>query len=169
MPTKYKFVPVTRDDYPMLRRWLSEPHIGGWWGDPDTEIALIEEDLKDGPTDMRIVWADRPFAYIQDYPAHHWDMPQYALFPKGTRAVDTFLGDPTYLGQGHAARYLRQRAQELLDGGYCGVVVDPSPDNAAAVRAYRGAGFVGDTVVPSEDGDPVLVLSFRGPKSQPSP
>lgn len=157
----YSFLKVTRDDYPMLRGWLAQPHIQNWWGDPDDEIALIEEDIDNGPTDMRIVHHKaHPFAYVQDYPAHHWDMPHYADFPKGTRAMDTFLGDPQMLGQGHAARYLRERATALLADGAPSVVIDPDPKNIAAVRAYRSAGFMGDTIRPCEDGDPVIVMEF---------
>lgn len=163
MPDEYRFLPLTRHDYSMLRRWLAEPHIAGWWGDPDEEIALIEQDIDTGPTDMRIVWfSDRPFAYLQDYPAHRWDMPHYAGFPPDTRAMDTFLGDPAMLGQGHAAGYLRQRAAALIGEGYPAVVMDPSPDNRRAVRAYRKAGFVGDRIAPCEDGTPVIVMEFRG-------
>lgn len=158
----YRFVPVTTEDYPMLRRWLSAPHIAGWWGSPDEETALIEEDIDDGPTDMRIVWyRDKPFAFVQDYPAHHWEMPHYAKYPKETRAMDTFLGDPDMLGKGHAARYLRQRASELLAAGYPKVVIDPSPENKPALYAYRSAGFVGDEILPCEDGDPVVVMAFE--------
>jgi aminoglycoside 6'-N-acetyltransferase len=162
MPVEYGFPKPRRADYPMLRRWLAEPHIAGWWDDPDTEIALIEEDFDQGPTDMRVVTLyDHPFAYVQDYPAHHWDMPHYKQFPKGTRAMDTILGDPDYLGKGHAAAYLRQRAAELLADGHPEIVIDPSPDNARAVAAYRRAGFAGDQIAPCEDGDPVLVMRYQ--------
>ena len=131
-------------------------------GDPDTEIALIEEDIDQGPTDMRIVALDgHPFAFVQDYPADHWPMPHYSDFPKGTRAMDTFLGDPEYLGKGHASAYLRQRASQLKSGS-ARVVIDPSPDNERAVKAYRKAGFVGESVVPCEDGTPVIVMEFMG-------
>ena len=157
----YTFPRLTRDDYPLMRGWLAQPHVRAWWGDPDQEIALIDEDIDTGPTDMRLVaLAGQPFAYVQDYPAHHWPMPHYAGFPAGTRAVDTFLGDPAFLGQGHAGRYLRQRCGELLDGGATAVVIDPDPDNERAVRAYRRAGFVPRGIAPSEDGDPVLVMEF---------
>lgn len=159
---EYRFVPVTRADFAMLRRWLAEPHLGGWWGDPDTEIALIEEDMQAGPTDMRIVYLGAtPFAYVQDYPAHHWPAPQFDGLPPGTRAMDTFLGNPGFLGQGHAAGYLRQRAEALLAGGAAAVVVDPDPANARAVACYARAGFTGDRVRPCEDGAPVRVMLFR--------
>lgn len=156
----YRFEKVTRDDFPMLRHWLSEPHVGGWWGDPEEELALIEKDLVNGPTDMRIVHADAPFAFVQDYPHDGWPAPQYAGYPAGTRAMDTFLGAPAYLGKGHAQAYLRQRALELIAAGAPCVVTDPDPENARGVATWRGAGFCGDRVTPCEDGDPVLVLEF---------
>ncbi|NBE07966.1 GNAT family N-acetyltransferase [Paragemmobacter ruber] len=160
-PEIYSFPRVTRADYPLLRGWLAQPHVRAWWGDPDEEIALIEEDIDTGPTDMRLVaLGGHPFAYVQDYPAHHWPMPHYADFPQGTRAVDTFLGDPAWLGRGHAPRYLRQRAVALLAAGATAVVIDPSPDNERAVRAYRRAGFVPRGIAPCEDGDPVVVMEY---------
>jgi len=147
----------------MMRRWLTEPHVRAWRGDPDTELALIDEDIDDGPTDMRIVsLKGHPFAYVQDYPAHHWPMPHYGHFPRRTRAMDTFLGDPDLLGKGHARGYLRQRSLELLAAGYPKVVIDPSPENVRAVNTYRGAGFFGEKVVPCEDGHLVIVMEFMG-------
>ena len=160
--TAYSFVPATRADMAMLRAWLDMPHVRAWWGDPDMELALIADDLDGGPTDMRVVHhGEKPFAYVQDYPAHHWPMPHYTDFPKGTRAIDTFIGEPAMLGRGHACRYLRQRARQLMRAGFPAVVIDPSPDNTNAVRAYRRAGFDGHDIRPCEDGDPVIVMQFR--------
>ncbi len=161
---RYGFRTVTRDDFPLLRSWLGLPHIGGWWGDPDAEIALMEEDLAAGPTDMRLVClGDTPFAYVQDYPAHHWSMPQYAGEAAGARAIDTFLGDPAFHGRGHAARYMRQRALELVASGAPSVLTDPDPANSRAVAAYTRAGFRPLRECPCEDGDPVLVMRFSPP------
>ncbi|MEO1788472.1 MAG: GNAT family N-acetyltransferase [Pseudomonadota bacterium] len=162
MPPDYRFVKVARTDYPMIRRWLDQPHIGGWWGDADTEIALIEEDIDVGPTDMRIVWlADTPFAFVQDYPAHHWPAPHYAGYPDGTRAIDTFLGEPEFLGKGHAAAYLRQRATELMDAGATAIVIDPDPKNARAAAAYRKAGFIDRGLKDAGDGAQARVMEFQ--------
>lgn len=170
MRPDYRFVPVTRADYPMLRRWLAEPHIGGWWGDPAAEVALLGRDLDTGGTDMRIVWTGgpdgRPFAYLQSYPAHAWPAPQYEGFGPSAMALDMFLGDPDFLGQGHAQGFLRQRAAELLAEGAEAVLVDPDPKNSRAVTTYRKAGFVpvGERV--DAEGAPVLVMAF-GPDSAP--
>ena len=160
--TDYRFDPVQRADFPLLRHWLAAPHMQGHWGDPETEMNLISGDFDNEVIDMWIVSLDAPFAYVQDYPAHHWPMPHYADFPKGTRAIDTFVGAPAYLNKGHAARYMRQHAEALLAKGYPAVVIDPSPDNSYAVKAYKNAGFTGNKVLPCEDGDPVLVLAYKG-------
>jgi aminoglycoside 6'-N-acetyltransferase len=168
----YRFEPFTRADYPLIRDWLARPHIEGWWGDAQTEIALIEEEMETGSTDMRLVWhqpTGRPFAYVQDYDAHHWPMPHYADLPAGSRAMDTFLGDPAYLGQGHAGAYLRARADQLLAAGAPCVVVDPDPRNLRAVAAYARAGFVGERIAPCEDGDPVRIMCRTRRQEGPFP
>ena len=144
----------------MLRQWLAQPHIDGWWGAPDREIALFQRDLDGGPTDMRVVWADAPFAYLQDYPAHYWPAPQYESLPADTRAMGTFLGDPAYLGKGPGSAYLRQRATELSEAGASTIVVDPDPLNTRAIAAYTKAGFAPLEERPGEAGNPALVMTF---------
>ncbi len=159
---RYTFRPLTRADYPLIRGWLDQPHVGGWWGDSAIEIALMEEDFGNGPTVMRIVELDgNPFAFVQDYPAHHWPAPQFADQPRDARAIDTFLGDPAYLGQGHVKRYLHQRSEHLIAKGYSAIVVDADPTNTRALAAYRGAGFVPVAERVCDDGDMVLVMTYR--------
>lgn len=156
---EYHFRPLEPADKPLFEAWLSEPHIGGWWQDADTEWALVQEDMVTGATDMRIVELDgTPFAYVQDYDAHHWPMPQYADLPRGSRAMDTFLGHPDYLGKGHASGYLRQRSAALLER-YPLVAVDPDPANVNAIRCYARAGFVRRRTRMGEDGDRVVVMT----------
>lgn len=166
MPPDYGFPRLTRTDYPLIRDWLSRPHIGGWWGAPEEEITLIEEDIDrngaPGATDMRLVtWEGTPFAYVQDYALCSYPQPQFAAFPDNARAMDTFIGAPAFLGRGHAAAYLRQRALALKAAGAPTVVIDPDPANARAIAAYRRAGFQDRGVTPAEDGESlVLVMEF---------
>ena len=76
---EYRFQRARRDDLAMLEHWLAEPHLAGWWGDPDREIVLIDEEIDGGPTDMRIVWTTgpnaAPFAFVQDYPVQAYGAP----------------------------------------------------------------------------------------------
>ena len=162
MGSTYDFISATRADRPMLHGWLAQVHVMRWWGDPDTELALIEEEFDRDVVDMRVVSLDGlAFAFVQDYPAHHWDLPQFAAFPEGTRAVDTFIGAPEMIGKGHGWRFVRQRVAALRRN-FPAVVIDPEPDNIPAIGAYRKAGFKDVKTTPCEDGSPVLVMEFKG-------
>lgn len=157
----YGFRPMIPADLPMFKRWLDQPHMGGWWADGATEARLVAEEFGQTRVDMRIVTADGiPFAFVQDYDAMAFDAPQYVDLPRGARAIDTFLGDPAYLGQGHAGAYLRQRAAALRQTAPL-VAVDPSPANARAIAAYTRAGFAFHRLTPCEDGDMVHVMTYR--------
>jgi aminoglycoside 6'-N-acetyltransferase len=148
----------------MIRDWLAKPHIGGWWGTGWVETALMDEDRDGGKVDMRIVWhaeTNRPFAYVQDYNVRAWPAPQYADLAEGARALDMFLGDPAYLGKGHASAFVRLRAHQLLGAGAPLVAVDPAPENTRAVATYAKAGFEGTRITPCEDGDPVRIMLFK--------
>ena len=142
----------------MFRHWLDQPHMEGWWGDSGTESRTVEDDMKGDVVDMRIVEHDgTPFAFIQDYNAHAFGAPQYADQPQDARAIDTFLGDPAYLGQGHGAGFIAARVAELRRHAPC-VLTDPDPANTRAIAAYTRAGFRPLDIRPCEDGDPVQVM-----------
>lgn len=155
----YRFVQVTQADLPMLHAWLAQPHVTATWGSPDDEIALIEGDL-DGDTGLHIVHADRPIGYIQNWCPHLAGVPHFTDTMPGTRAIDTFLGEPAYLGQGHAITYVRQYAQLLHDAGAPQVVTDPRLSNPPGIAMYRAAGFVPGQVRRAEDNLQVQCMTF---------
>lgn len=155
---EYSFRPLVPDDKPLICRWLAQPHIADWWGDGETEWAMMEADLTNPVISMSVVEVDgMPFAYLQDYDAHFWPMPQYSDAPQGTRALDTFLGDPAFLGQGHGSGYIAARLADLRATAPL-IVTDPDPENTRAVAAYAKAGFRRHRITPCEDGDLVQVM-----------
>ena len=157
--SRYAFRPAARADLPMLARWLGTPEAMRWWGDPAEQYELLAGDLDEPRMAMRIVSFDgRPFAYAQYYEVHAWPQPHLAALPAGSRAIDTFIGEPGMLGIGHGAAYLRVLAIELRAAGALAVAVDPHRDNARARRAYANAGFRGETVVETADGPAVVMI-----------
>ena len=65
---RYQFRPMTAADLPMVRRWLTAPHVVEWWGDADAQFALVSGDLENPDMDQLIVATDgRPFGYLQSY------------------------------------------------------------------------------------------------------
>lgn len=155
---EYTFRRITRDDYGLFKAWLISPHIDGWWNDAKTEFELVEQELENPLIAMNIVELNGvPFAFIQDYDVDAFPMPQYRDVPKGARAIDTFLGDPSYLGAGHGSGYIAQRLAQLRPK-VPQIVTDPDPNNARAIRAYTRAGFRRSQIAMCEDGDLVQVM-----------
>jgi aminoglycoside 6'-N-acetyltransferase len=166
MPPDYTFRKLARADMALFHHWLEQPHLGGWWADGATEWALLEPEIEanlvhENLTDMRIVELNgHPFAYIQDYDVHAYTMPQCADLPTKSRAMDSFLGDPAYLGQGHGSGFIHARATQLLAEGAPLIAVDPDPANTRAIAAYARAGFRPLYIRDSEDGSPVQVMTL---------
>jgi aminoglycoside 6'-N-acetyltransferase len=146
----------------MLERWLSTPEVVRWWGEPLEQAALLEEDLANPLMAMLIVSVGgRPFAYAQHYDVHSWPQPHFSALPPGARAVDAFIGEPDMIGRGHGSAFLGQLTRLLLQQGAPVVAIDPGADNLRARAAYRRAGFQGESVVETDEGPAVLMLSAR--------
>ena len=41
----YAFRAMSRDDLPMIERWLVTPEVMRWWGEPDEQYELVSGDL----------------------------------------------------------------------------------------------------------------------------
>jgi aminoglycoside 6'-N-acetyltransferase len=158
----YAFRPVALQDLPLLQHWLRTPEVVRWWGNAEEQALLLREDLEEPCMVMRIVsFEGRPFAYAQDYAVHVWPQPHFARLPPGSRAIDSFIGEPDMIGRGHGSTYLKLLAERLRTEGAPVEAVDPHVDNFRARRAYEKAGFRGDTVVESGEG-PAILMIFDG-------
>jgi aminoglycoside 6'-N-acetyltransferase len=158
----YTFQPVTQGDLPQLEVWLQGPEIVTWWGDPVEQAELLRSDVDEPRMQMELVlFNGRPFAYVQSYEVHAWPQPHLDHLSIGSRAIDTFIGEPTMIGRGHGSAYLRIMALRLQAEGAPVIAIDPSEANRRAVRAYYNAGFRIDSMFSSEEGSAVLML-FKG-------
>ena len=155
----YSFRRATEKDLPLLRRWLNAPEVRRWWGNPSEQFELLRADLNEPLMTMRIVsLGGRPFAYAQDYEVHAWPQPHLAHLPKGSRAIDSFIGWPSLIGRGHGQTYLRLLAERLCAEGAPLVAIDPAEENLRARRAYEKARFRLETMVVTEAGQAALMV-----------
>lgn len=163
MLSPYSLRFASADDLPRLRRWLSAPEVARWWGDPRDELELLRADLNEPRMTMRIVsLRGRPFAYARDYDVHAWPQAHLAHLPRGSRAIDSFIGPPSMIGRGHGSAYLSLLAERLCAEGAPLVAIDPAVDNLRARRAYERAGFRSEALVTTEAGPAALMI--YGPK-----
>jgi aminoglycoside 6'-N-acetyltransferase len=157
MAAQYQFRPMQADDLPLLRAWLARPHVAEWWHDAD-EFAFVSGDL--GHHDMAqfiVMMDDRPLGYLQCYRMSEWDA-GFGPQPDGTRGIDQFIAEPDLVGRGHGSAFIRQFIEGLLDSGTPRIVIDPSPVNPRAIRAYEKAGFRRDRAVDTPDGIALLMV-----------
>ena len=158
MAPDYVFRPMTSADLPLVRRWLAEPHVVQWWGDPSEQYDLVSGDLDEPAMDQFIVaTGNRDFAYLQCYDLTAWNS-GFGEHPRGTRGIDQFIGEPDMVGKGHGSAFIRAYIEGLLANGTPRVVTDPDPGNARAIRAYQKAGFAKAHLVDTPDGVALLMV-----------
>ena len=157
-PAEYFFRPMTHAELPLVRRWLAEPHVVQWWGDPSEQYDLVSGDLDEPAMDQFIVSAgNSAFAYLQCYDLTTWNS-GFGEHPRGTRGIDQFIGEPGMIGRGHGSAFIRAFVDARLREGTPRIVTDPDPANARAIRAYEKAGFEKAGMVETPDGPALLMV-----------
>jgi aminoglycoside 6'-N-acetyltransferase len=141
--SRYALRDLGEADMPLLGRWLSEPHVAQWWGDPAESLAEIRAAVLCPATRPMIAELEgEPIAYVQQYDPQKEDGHPYQDQPVGTLGIDMTIGKADHLGVGHGSAIMRQLAEHLFRAGAPRLIVDPDPMNSRAIRAYEKAGFV---------------------------
>ena len=169
---------LTADDLPRMHGWLNAPYVARWWGAPPTleQVAAKYAPRLDGsePTDGYLGLLDgHPVAYLQTYLIR--DYPEYATVVAagdGAAGLDLFVGEPELIGRGFGPRLIRAFLDRVLfarpEVDRC--VIGPAVSNAAAIRAYKKAGFVRwRTVEVPGEAEPELLLLAHRPTGPTSP
>ncbi|WP_300034854.1 GNAT family N-acetyltransferase [uncultured Roseobacter sp.] len=135
----YTFQRASLDDLALLATWQSAPHVRKWW---DSDEPYDSGYLADPRVARWIVsFADHAFAFMQDYTVHGWDDHHFAHLPQGSRGIDQFIGDPAMVGCGHGSAFIKQRMDQLFEGGAPVIATDPHPENKRAIAVYGKVGF----------------------------
>jgi aminoglycoside 6'-N-acetyltransferase len=144
------FRALERSDFPLLQRWLSEPHVDAWWHEP-LDLAGLEQKYGpriDGiePTHVFIIEHEtRPIGWIQWY---RWsDYPKHAArleAEPNAAGVDLSIGEASLVGKGIGSRAIREFILNVVSAepGITAVVTDPEERNGRSCRAFEKAGFI---------------------------
>lgn len=142
---------ATLADVATLERWDREPTvITATTDDPDAEKAFEGQDWpaelqqQSAVDEYLIAEVDgTPIGAMQNCdphlePTHYWGDIEPNL-----RALDIWIGEPAYRGQGHGAEMMRLAAARCFaDPAVTAIVIDPLASNARALRFYERLGFV---------------------------
>jgi len=147
-----EFIPLTKQHFPLLLKWLKLAHIKKWW-DPDAVHTIesirdkyssyingykVEEGVERPISAFIINYEEHAIGYIQIYNAYDFKRTQALIgLPDSLAAVDLFIGDIKYLGKGIGEKIL----QNFNYGNFEYVFVDPDMNNVAAVKSYEKSGF----------------------------
>lgn len=165
------FRPLTPDDFALLLDWLQRPHVAAWWPDAPTTLEAMTEEFGElatatGPFRGWIATRDgTPIGFIQSYVAVacHADGWWLEEHDPGVVGIDQFLAHADDLGTGLGSAMIRAFCDHLFtDATVTRIQLDPSPDNARAIRAYEKAGFVMAREIVTPDGRAVLMYRERG-------
>jgi aminoglycoside 6'-N-acetyltransferase len=144
------FRAIEERDFPMLARWLAEPHVRRFY--QKTPVVLEEIAREYGPAvrgeeptlGHLALQAGTPFAHLQCY--RNVDYPDWAatIGVEDGVGIDLYIGDPGFLhrGLGRAALggYLR-RVAFARHPGEQRAYIGHEPANTAALRCSGAAGF----------------------------
>jgi aminoglycoside 6'-N-acetyltransferase len=149
MRRSISFRPLCRDDFPMLQRWLQNPHIAAWWRE---RLDLDGVRAKYGPrvdgiepTHVFVIeYCNRPVGWIQWY---RWsDYPEHAErlgAGPGSAGIDLAIGEKQMMGMGLGPTAIGKFLNEVIfvDPTIASVITDPEESNARSVGAFEKAGF----------------------------
>lgn len=158
-PAAVGLVALTARDLPELDRLMRDPEVAERW--PDYEIDDFRDYLTHAyVTPFRIVAANVTVGFLQVYHANCDDFWVRFGAPKETFGLDLAIGAAAARNRGVGRAVLRLMIERLFQWPEVRrVQIDPDPENARAVRAFRAAGFVERGVYPGYDGDTMLYMT----------
>lgn len=150
------FQPLTRDDFPLMHRWLNNDTVARFYGIDDDNrkypsyeevVDEFEADLRpDAPTHGYTIAIDgRKVGYIQCYRVGDYE--EYAqaidMADDDPWAIDIFIGEDDARGAGMGPSIIEQFVEEYVfsrpDVNVC--LLNPELENERGRRAYEKAGF----------------------------
>ncbi len=144
------FRPINVADIPTLHRWRNLPHVSQWWDPSNPSLQLANEEYRhylrpDSGVEAFITLIDgREMGYIQMWWVRSYpDYKPYAPVTDDMIGVDVFIGEPDFLHRGWGPRLMHRFLCEYVfsQAQVPAALIDPVPENAAAIRAYEKVGF----------------------------
>jgi aminoglycoside 6'-N-acetyltransferase len=144
---------LTPDDFPLVARWLAQPHVARWW-DHETSAAAVERDFGpsargEEPNEDLLAFLDGlPIGLLQrsflhDYAEYLDELTPLTEVPPGAMTIDYLIGDAANIGRGLGTRMIHSALEQLWadhKNASC-VIVPVHADNTGSWRALEKAGL----------------------------
>ena len=135
--------PAQRQDWALIRSWLTDPGIQDWWGPLSSTEAEVNIALSSAHAICRIIEFDgEAVGYCHAIDATLWGDQLPEELEPGTWDLDIFVASERHRGRGIGQSALAALKDEVFSTTLAvAVCVFPSIRNERAVRAYEKAGF----------------------------
>ncbi|MBM3926093.1 MAG: acetyltransferase [SAR202 cluster bacterium] len=146
------FRPISRQDFPLLVKWLAAPHVAEWWDDPEDlkSVETMYLPCIDGQDSTRVfvIEVDGEAAGIIQL----WrlkDSEEWAVYQtveaglENAAGIDFLLGEERHVGKGIGSQAIRDFVSLVFDV-YLEIDIvlsDPEQENIASWVALEKAGF----------------------------
>lgn len=145
-PHDVSFRQVEERDLPDILRWLADPEVREFYGDPDETIEQARRHYLEPDVNpcwrFVIEWAGRGIGEIQYY--HQYPGEDY----EWDAGIDIFIGEPDARGRGVGIEAIRVMLRFLFEEKHVHrAIIDPEVGNRRAIHVYERAGFRLDGVV----------------------
>jgi RimJ/RimL family protein N-acetyltransferase len=144
-PGDVRLRPVSEADVPDLLRWLADPEVVEFYGDPPASIEVCRQEYLEPDQNpcwrFVIEWRGQGVGEIQY--SHPYAGQEY----EWDAGVDIFIGEPEARGRGVGIEAVRVMLRYLFEEKRVHrVSIDPEVGNARAIHVYERAGFILDGV-----------------------
>ncbi len=151
-PFDVSFRPLEEGDLPALMRWLADPEVVAFYGDPPGTVDEARRDYVDpdagGPVHRYVIEWDEPGRGRRDVGEIQWHHPYHDPSTHWSAGVDILVGEADARGRGLGIEAIRVMLAYLFEVRRVHrVLIDPEAGNARAIHVYQRAGFRLDGVV----------------------
>lgn len=130
------------DDLSLLRYWDEQPHVIA--SDPDSDWEWETELLKDPLWREQLIAevSGKPIGFLQIIDPHLEDSHYWGEIEPDLRAIDIWIGEADYLGQGWGTKMMKIAMQKCFECTQVkAIIIDPLVTNKRAQRFYQRLGF----------------------------
>ena len=151
-PYDVSFRPLAESDLPALMRWLADPEVVAFYGDPPATLDEARQDYvepdTESPTRRYVIEWDEPGRGRRDVGEVQWHHPYADPSTHWSAGIDILIGDSGARGHGVGVEAIRVMLAYLFEVRRVHrVIIDPEVGNQRAIHVYERAGFHRDGVV----------------------
>jgi RimJ/RimL family protein N-acetyltransferase len=150
----FNFRRLSPDDFPLMLAWLQKSHVRQWWNDGDDTLGKVAAHYGASDETARFILQDgeKPIGYFQYYFADDG----------GAIGIDQFIGDETYLNRGVGTEAVKMFIRMIIaEHRPSFIFLDPSPENARAIRCYENVGFRHYQTEKLDDGSSAYIMRLE--------